>query len=383
MSVAELFPQPQAGNVLTGSLVLDGSSERQLAGGLLHLRLASASLAGGEVRGQLLFKQPVLHLPVYAAPRLVAQMHALPKSLNFLTDTVGAIQMEGQALQGSAPPTGVVSLASVLELKLRSPNTRPMWLDPNGPDRFDHADIRYVGVASDLARTEQAANGPPQPGQEPVVYFGVATWAPWSTPSEIKINIWLDTDEDGQYEYRLANSSPISAIFGLGPGGPLTSELYDGASGQSLAQLPINGIAPQSYDSNPFFSTVMVLPVRLADLELSREGARIRFMIQTTSYDTAGGGVRYVDQTPVMQYDVAQPALTFSPPGLEAPLYADRPGTSINVAFHAVGHTYSPALGVLVLHHHNEGLAQASAVTAEAAPSFRLFMPIVREQAKP
>jgi hypothetical protein len=383
LRVADLFPQPQAGNTRTGGIVLDDQTERQLAAGLLHLRIAGTTLPGGQVRGQLLFSRPVLHLPVYAAPRPTAQMHAEPQSLNFMTETVGTIRLDGQSLQGSAPPTEVVSLASVFELKLRSPNTRPSWLDPNGPDRFDHADIRYIGITSDLAQAVQTADDSPQAGKDPLLYFGVATWAPWTTPSEVKINVWLDVDEDGQYDYRLANGSPIAAIFGMGPGGPLTSELYDGVSGQQLAQQPLNGIWPQRYDSSPFVSSVMVLPVRLADLELPLKGGRIRFMVQTSSLDMAGSGVRYVDQTPLMQYDVAQPALTFSPPGAAAPLYADQPGTEIDVAFNAVGHSYSPASGVLILHHHNEGLAQAAAITVEARAPFRLYMPIVREQAAP
>jgi hypothetical protein len=211
----------------------------------------------------------------------------------------------------------------------------------------------------------------------------VATWAPWTTPSEVRINVWLDVDGDSAYEYRLTNSSPIAAIFGMGPGGPLISELYDGTSGQSLAQQPLNGILPQRYDSNLFFTSVMVLPVRLADIDLPTEGGRIRFMIQTSSFDSAGGGVRFVDATPVMQYDAAHPALTFSPPGEAAPLYGDQPGTEIDVAFHAAGHTYSPVSGVLILHHNNDGLTQAATVAVEARAPFRLFMPVVREQATP
>jgi hypothetical protein len=277
----------------------------------------------------------------------------------------------------------VVSLASVFELKLRSPNNRPSWLDPNGPDRFDHADIRYVGVTSDLAQSGRHDNGSAQGAVEPMLYFGVATWGSWTTPSEVRINVWLDVDGDSEYEYRLANNSPIAAIFGMGPGGPLTSELYDGPSGMPLAQQPLNGIEPQRFDSNPFFNSVMVLPVRLADMELPDTGGRIRFMIQTISFDTAGSGVRFVDQTPIMHYNIAQPALTFSAPGAADPAYLDQPDTAIDVTFQAAGHSYSPALGVLILHHHNDGLAQATTVGIEARSPFRLFMPIVREQATP
>ena len=173
------------------------------------------------MRGQLLFGEPVLHLPVYAAPRPVAAMGVEPHTLAYLTGTTQTLHFAGSTLQGSSPPTDVVSLAAVMELKLRSPNTRPTWLAANAPDLYDHADLQYVGVTSDAAMGGEVAS------PDARVYFGVTMWANWSTPNEIAVNILLDTNNDGKYEYRLANGTPTVPIFGSGPVGPLVSERMD------------------------------------------------------------------------------------------------------------------------------------------------------------
>ena len=104
-ALADLPLLPQAGSVITGSLVLTGDGERWLAAGLLHLRLAGSQFAGGAVRGQLLFAQPVLHLPVYVAPRPVVDMRVQPQALTFMSDTVQTLALAGSSLQGSSAPT--------------------------------------------------------------------------------------------------------------------------------------------------------------------------------------------------------------------------------------------------------------------------------------
>ena len=261
---------------------------RWLAAGLLHVRLEAEGFAGGTVRGQLLFGEPVLHLPLYAAPRPGGSNECRATSSHLHIRHRRGTRLYRQHAPGLAPPTDVVPLAAVMELKLRSPNTRPSWLHTNEPDRYDHADLQYVGVTSD------AALGPPVAAQDARIYFGVTTWANWSTPNEITVSILLDVNHDGRYEYRLANGTPTAPIFGVGPVGPLVSELYDSASGRLLAQQPLNGVPATAFDTNLFFGNAMILPVRLADLGLGTTGGNIDFVVQTESTDTVEGqgGVR-------------------------------------------------------------------------------------------
>ena len=132
----------------------------------------------------------------------VAEMSVEPQALTFISGTAEALAFTGSTLRGSAPPTDIVPLAAVMELKLRSPNSRPAWLHTDEQDRYDHADLQYVGVTSD------AALGPPIPAQDSRIYFGISTWANWSTPNEITVSILVDVNHDGRYEYRLVNGTP-------------------------------------------------------------------------------------------------------------------------------------------------------------------------------
>jgi hypothetical protein len=329
------------------------------------------------VRTQLLFPQPVLHLPVYAAPRPVAEVGVEPQALTLVSGTAQTLDFVGSGLRGSTPPTDVVPLAAVMELKLRSPNTRPAWLGANAPDRYDHADLRYVGVTSD------SAMGPAIPGIDSRIYFGVATWASWSTPSEVKINVLLDTDGNGEFDYRLVNGTPTAPLFAAGPAGPLVSELYDISSGQLIAQQPLNGVPPTSFDTNPFFSNVMVLPVKAADIGLGASGGNINFLVQTTSTDTVDSAGEYVDVSPTMHFDPARPALLFSPPNAAAPAYLDQAQTAIEVEAHQAGYPRNPPAGVLILHHHARSDSHTSTVNINYRWPVTVYLPLIEQRAVP
>lgn len=375
--LAGLAPLPPAGTTITGSLTLSEASARWLAAGLLHVRIEAQEFSGGAVRGQLLYGAPVLHLPLYAAPRPVAAMGIEPQTLSLTTGTTQTLHFAGSTLQGSSPPTDVVPLASLLELKLRSPNTRPTWLDASTPDRYDHADLQYVGVTSD------AAMGLPAASQDARIYFGVTTWASWSTPNEIAVNILLDTNNDGKYEYRLANGTPTPPIFGSGPIGPLVAELYDLSNGRLLAQQPLNGVSPTRFETNPFFGNAMILPVKVADLGLKAAGGNLNFVVQTTSTDTQEGEGGYIDRSPVLHYDAARPAFLFSAPNAAAPLYLDRPDTTVDVAVDPISYALNPPAGVLAIHNHNSSGTRTEVVSVSYRWPFAGYLPFIGQRAQP
>jgi hypothetical protein len=295
----------------------------------------------------------------------------MPQVVTFYSGTVEALSLAGQGLQGSTPPTAVVGLGSVLELKLRSPNTRPPWLDANAPDRFDHADLQYVGVTSDRALGAAAA-----PGEERL-YFGVTTWGDWTTPNEVRINILLDTDDDPEFDYRLVNGTPIAPVIGAGPVGPFIAELFDLATGESAGQEPLNGVSPSAYDTNPFFNNGMVLPVRAALLGLGAGGGDVAFVVQTTSSDAVAADGSTVDRSPLLHYNPARPALTFSAPMAAAQAYRDQPGGQIAVTAHGANYPYNPPGGILVLHHHNGRGARAEVIAVDYRWPAAAYLPII------
>jgi hypothetical protein len=263
-----------------------------------------------------------------------------------------------------------------MELKLRSPNTRPSWLDANAPDLYDHADLQYVGVTSDKAMGLPA-------GQDARMYFGITTWANWSSPNEIAVSIMLDMNNDGIYEYRVANGTPTVPIFGSGPVGPLVSELYDMATGRVVSQQPLNGVSTALFDSNPFFGNTMILPVKLADLGLNTAGSSFKFYVDTLSADALKSQAGNVDVSPVLTYDPARPALQFSVPNAAAPLYLDRPDTAVEVALDPWAYAINPPAGVLVIHNHNASGAHAEVAGVSYRWPFAGFLPFIGQRAIP
>jgi hypothetical protein len=329
----------------------------------------------------LVYAGGVLHLPVYAAPRPTAAMHVTPTALSFALGATQPITFAGRDLQGGIAPTDVVALASVLELKLRSPNTRPAWLDANAPDRFDHADLQYVGVTSD------AAFGGAARGDEARLYVGITTWGDWSTPAEIGVSVLLDTNGDGEHDFRVTNGTPPVPAFGAGPVGPLVSQIYDLGTGQLVAQQPLNSVDPTLFDTNLFFTNALVLPVRLADVGIGPNGGTISFVVQTTSADTLKSEGKFIDRTPVLRFDPLRPALSFSPAPVEGPVYRDRHGGQLDVRVNGDVFPFQPPAGVLVIHHHNGSPgttdSRADAIAIDYRWPWTMYLPVVKQLAAP
>jgi hypothetical protein len=327
-------------------------------------------------------------VPVYAAPRPLAAMQAKTAALDFSTNLEQVIDLTGSSLAGSEPPTDVVSLASVLELRLRSPNIRPPGLDANAIDLFDHADLKYVGVAAQPAEVQTTEvlpetsleNGAENGGQvvsDETIYFGIVTWSPWSTPNEIRINVLIDTDADGTDDFRLYNLD-AAAYGGLWFGPAYVSRLQNLDTLESWIQGPLNGVSASRFDANLFFQSALVLPVSAADLGLSAEQSRFAFHVETSSADLAGYGVTMIDRTPVLYYDVQEPALHFTPPADTAPLWRDAPQTRIQIRLDPVGQARTPAAGVLILHHHNAAGDQVSLVNISYRWPANLYLPVIK-----
>lgn len=310
-----------------------------------------------------------LHVPVYAAPRPQAAMAAATTALDFSAGLQQTIVLTGTTLAGSAPPTDVVALASVFELRLRSPNTRPQWLDPNALDLYDHADLKYVGVMAQAPEAADVADN--------TIYFGVTTWAPWSTPGEIEIDVWIDVDEDGDHDYLLYNTA-TAELSGFWPGPAYASRLLNLRTYEVTTQEPLNGISPNRYDSALFFQSALVLAVNAGDLGLSAAQSRFAFRITTDSKDVTSGVLQVIDRTPVMTYDVGAPALRFVPPDDTAPLWPDAPSTAIQVTMDPASQARSPAAGVLILHHHNAPTAQASLVSINYRWPVNVHLPVIK-----
>lgn len=315
--------------------------------------------------------QPALRVPVYAAPRPLAAMAAATPSLDFNSSLRQTLELTGTSLNGSNPPTDVVSLASVLELRLRSPNIRPPGLDPSATDRFDHADLKYVGVTA-VRNAEKPASV-----EDSTLYFGIATWAPWSTPGEIEVNILIDSNGDGSDDFRLYNAD-LGQFGGSWSGGTYVSRLQSLRTFETWIEGPLNVAPAERYDSGLFFGSTLVLPVHSRDLNLTAQQSRIAFHMETDSIDLDSDTVAVVDRTPVLYYDVQQPALQFALPAETAPLVRDRSQTRFEIRLDPAGQLRTPATGVLLLHHHNSPASAASVVDLDYRWPVTVYLPVIR-----
>ncbi len=68
-----------------------------------------------------------------------------------------------------------------------------------------------------------------------VVQFGVSSDKAWNSLSESEIDIWLDTDEDGVFDYVLV-AVDLGFLLGSGPTGDVATALFDLSTGRGTLQ---------------------------------------------------------------------------------------------------------------------------------------------------
>jgi hypothetical protein len=150
-----------------------------------------------------------------------------------------------------------------------------------------------------------------------------------------------------------------------------------------VSEQPLNGVSPASFDTEPFFTNVMVLAVKAADIGLGALGGNVNFLVQTTSADVVESEGEYIDRSPLMRYDPARPAVRFSAPTALAPAYLDQPGTTIEVTADPAGYSANPPAGILVFHHHNRSGSRTSVVNVNLRWPTTIYLPIVDQGATP
>lgn len=366
-----LYTQPEislAGHY-TGSFVLEAGHELLLATRSFSVTLETAESPARTASGSLHSPSVVLHVPLHAAPFAASAMRATPNTLESdvpfaATATLAGTPLAGTPLAGGTAPTAVVSLASLFQLELQSPNGRPASLPAGAVDLYDSADISQIGVAIEDFASPKAA----------LLHFGIAAHAPWTTPNLVYFNLLFDIDGDGNSDYRLFNSSQEGYTSDQMLGDTFVSALENLHTQQLAVQLPLNRLDASRADLRPFGSRVMVLSVRLAELNLPPGQNQITWWAE--SYHRAFGGVApqsLVDRTPPRTLDLARPTLTVAANYLQQPLIFDQPGTSVQVQWNPAGNAGFPAL--LLLHHHNTPAEQVEVVPFRVRWPVSLYLP--------
>lgn len=290
---------------------------------------------------------PSLRLPVHALARPASAMQASSSTLVIGTGATAdfEIGLTGQRVfTGPARlpefPLDEISAVSAFELQHTSPVTT------SAPGVLQHADLKNVGVASDYHPSGTIT--------DTLITFGIATHGNWSTPNEVFFAIDIDTNGDGELDYTLYNYNLGEFVGGDFSDEFVTSlDIFDeeGDYVTTILQAYLNGVSPAQFNTVPFNTSVMALPVYASDLGLTPGDTQFNYSVTTYSRTEGPGGV--IDTTPWLSYDVALPGLDLSGGEEGPPLYFDLDGESIPVTFNRAGYTANASKGVLLLHHHN------------------------------
>jgi subtilisin family serine protease len=314
---------------------------------------------------------PNLRIPIYAAPRPASEMRAKTGQLDFGSGDTGSdeIELVGQDVNtGTNYPTDTLSIVTAFELQHSSPN------DQESADIVNNADLKYVGVSSDVNAT-QGTGAPNGDVTKATLSFGVATYGNWSTPNESEFDIYIDTNRDGEDDYVLFNWN-----LGLASGGGdatdvVISVLLNLNSGQLILADYVN-VSPAVLNTAIFNSNVMVLPVAASDLGLTANNSTFNYRIFTFSRDADG----VVDDSGTLTYNAAQPGLDLSGNFASVPAYADLDGEVIPVDYNKTAYKTARSQGVLLLHHHNATGKRTEVVRLKGDLTLKVYMPMIAER---
>lgn len=302
----------------------------------LPVVLTNQAAAGTPV---VMLDAPTLRVPVHAAPRPAADLNAAVSSISFNAVTgTATIPLTGthSISTGLAYPTDILSLVAGFELAETSPN------DAWTPSYQDNADLKYVG----LTNNNRVATG----GfvTNTVLYFGISTWGDHNsaTAADAEFDIYIDSNRDGTWDYVVWNTNTGSSSS---PTDAFATAVYNLSTGAAVLDQYVN-LTP-SLDTYPFNNNVLILPVSASRLGLNNSAPRFDYQIFSFSREEPSGF--NVDATAKHTYSAAAAGLDFTQGSLAGNVWADLPGTNINVNLNLASYEANGSQGALLFHHHN------------------------------
>jgi subtilisin family serine protease len=313
-----------------------------------------------------------LRVPVYAAPKPVADI-AAPDQVQFHgTDRAAVLTLSGRGLDQGSGAAAYRSLISVLQLRAESPRlprcTPLLTVDCVPNDTARGGDIRYVGVASTVPLARQ--QGRPA---DALLAFGITTWGDWYNLGGNTIPfVDIDTTGDSIPDFEVFVTKPedtdllVAATIDLRvPDLPV------------VAMLPVNGQFGD-VDTGVFDTNVVLLPVSLAALGINPAAvtAPISYTAGVAGFYTGPGDTDTVIDSIGPQFiDAVRPALWAQGAGGPALTYLARPGTTLMIHRDPTADPLGLVTArLLVLHLHNAAgdrvqLVRASAVLPVIGPA--------------
>jgi len=293
-----------------------------------------------EASGQLWFHNDSqsLHLPCYVNARAGSD-YRLPDTTWRLPSRDSTKIRPELTLRflGDSSPTNLFPIVSAFELGETSPDKN--LADPNR----SAVDLLAVGVATDVASVPSF--------DDSFLYFGLATAGAWSTPQPalMEFDVFIDVNKDGFEDYGIYNGNAASTNTG-GAKDAFMSVVVELDSGfnvistNSVAYL--NYYAADEWDTAVFNNSVMVLPVPVGAIGLSRSASSFRYRVRTF---TQSGSV---DRTSWIPFDAARPVIdtAFSSPD-GTPMHDDGFPLTVRLDREAARESGRRLPKVLLLHH--------------------------------
>ena len=310
-----------------------------------------------------------VRVPFQAFPRSASQSSAA-KFYNAVGLEQNSFDLElrnsGVRNQLISPHGSQTPLVSAFELAAKSPALGDELALAGG------ADLHYVGISSSYSVIQNVDTAD--------LFFGTASYKPWSTPNEVQIRVYLDTTgpqgvADGIDDYVLVSTN-FGAVTQLQASDAFISLLYRIEPDGSLVWAQtfptyINGFStPQfspSVDTSPFNSLVMFQQISARYIGLSNTHTSFRYHVETRARDI-GNFAQVVDRVPAsgsLEYNILNPAIApinavRSLPNLyQRPVFADVDGGHVHMAVNQETLDQRQEQFILLLHHHNPVETQA------------------------
>lgn len=326
--------------------------------------------------------EPVIRVPLYAAPKPVSAMHATTTGVvpEAPSGTFN-VNLSGLSINSGANyPNDIISLVKPFELQYASPlaGSPGASTDPNV--------IKYVGVTSDWTnRTQAQRDGGVVNVTFAIEGFGNATVPEFNSSDK---EIFIDYDFDDIFDYAIFLTSRPNPNAGNAHTNVYRPILVILSSGGQIGMAgPTNLINPMSTtpatnarDTNSFNNSAVLIPVAVTGFVGTGFSS---FNYQVVTFDRNGS---QVDQSPVMFWDAAAPGMDTIPATSSAStvptsgtlvepfMFADLASTNIAVNYNGTNFQANGSRGLLLVHMHN-GTGSRTDMVAFRKPTISSFTP--------
>ncbi len=286
-----------------------------------------------------------LRLPVEAIVRPSSSMTGGSATVNLSAASGHAsLPLSGNSFEtGTSYPDDWVSLVTPFELReshVRIPSIPAVQ------------NLRYAGVTSDYkAKSSSLA--------DTIIYFGISSFGPWSSPAEIDYEIGIDVNGDGHDDYLLYNTSG-GAFLAQGAKNDvhiaaLCPLPFPALPSPSCSSQYLNGVAANNVDTSVFNTDVVRYPVPASRLGLTAGHSQFSWRVYV--YDPVTGAL--TDSTARLTFDPAHAPNLFAT--LSSGMFFDRVNNPLSIDWTA-GDNAGGTRGILLLHYFNAAGARAEVI---------------------